>query len=298
MENLPKVSVIVMSYNHAPYVTQTILSILNQQDANIELIVADDKSTDNSVEIIEALALQHNFIFVKNEINGGVNANMLSAYKFASGDFIATLASDDYLVLDKIKKQINFIEENNLDGVYSTCYIVEENKPEVVIPIDKIYASGNRKKIVEYICLRDKGPLMQSGLFKRFVFEELAHYRKDFKSDDMYFIIKAFENYNIGFLDEPLFYYRQHANNTYKKYWHTFPQRIDVIARLMPEDIRARALGTIIFSQGRYLMCDGHFFTGIKFFLASFFLYSSPLNIKDMVLSVGAYFKNKIKKQK
>ena len=185
-----------------------------------------------------------------------------------------------------------------MDGLYSTGFIFEEGKPKVVIPINKVYSSGNRKKIVEYICLRDKGPLIQSGLFKRFVFEELSHFRKDFKSDDMYFIIKAFENYNIGFLNEPLFYYRQHVNNSYKKYWHTFPQRIDVVARLMPENFKTRALGNIIFSQGRYLMYDGYLFSGIKFFLASIFLYSSPHNIKYMILTIGAYFKHKIKKQK
>ena len=298
MKDLPKVTIIVMSYNHALYVTQTILSVLDQEDANIELIVADDKSSDNSVEIIEALAAKYNFVFVKNEINGGVNANMLSAYKFATGDYISVLASDDFLVPDKIKKQIKYIEENELDGLYSTGFIFEAGKPEIVIPIDKIFLSGNSKKIIEYICLKDSGPLMQSGLFKRFVFEELAHYRKDFKSDDMYFLIKSFENYNIGFLNEPLFYYRQHLNNTYKKYWHTFPQRIDIVARLMPEIYRTRALGNIIFSQGRYLMSDGNFFSGSKFFLASLFLYFSPLNIKNMILTVGAFFKHKLIKRK
>ena len=107
MENLPKVTILVLSYNHAPFISQTIMSVLNQVDANIELIVADDKSTDNSVEIIEVLSEKYKFKFVKNEVNGGVNTNMLSAYQFATGQYIATLASDDYLMPDKIKKQIN-----------------------------------------------------------------------------------------------------------------------------------------------------------------------------------------------
>lgn len=298
MENLPKVTILVLSYNHAPFISQTIMSVLNQVDTNIELIVADDKSTDNSVEIIKVLSEKYKFKFVKNEVNGGVNTNMLSAYQFATGQYIAILASDDYLVPDKIKKQIKYIADNNLDGLYSTGFIVEENHTKEIIPVNKTFLSGNNKKIVEYICLKDAGPLMQSGLFKRFVFEELATYRKDFKSDDMYFLIKAFENYNIGFLNEPLFYYRQHANNTYKKYWHTFPQRIDVVARLMPVQYRTRALGNIIFSQGRFLMSDGHFFEGVKFFLSSLFLNFSLSNVKNMILAIGVFCKHKIIKKK
>ena len=296
MTNLPKVSIIVISYNHAIFITQTILSILNQIDSNIEIIVADDKSTDNSVAVIEALSIKYNFKFVKNEVNAGINSNILSAYKYATGEYIAILASDDFLVPDKIKKQLKFISENNLDGTYSTGFLYENDKISSIISVDKIFQSSDRNKIVEYVCLKDTGPLIQSGLFKRFVFEELAIYRNDFKSDDMYFLIKTYENYQIGYLNEPLFYYRQHTHNTFKRYWHTFPVRIDVAARLMPPKYRIRAIGNIIYSQGRFLMYDGHFFKGVQFFLSSLFLNFSLSNIKYMILTIGAYFKHKIKK--
>lgn len=75
----PIVTVIIASYNHAPYIEESILSVLNQTYSNIELLVVDDGSKDDSVERIKVLQAQHGFDFrvqqnqgLTNTLNGAI----------------------------------------------------------------------------------------------------------------------------------------------------------------------------------------------------------------------------------
>ena len=293
MNEFPKVSVIIMSYNHADYITQSIMSVVNQTYKNVELIVTDDASKDTSAIIIKQLAEQHHFKYIAHEVNAGTNKNILSGLALVTGEYLAILASDDYFIEDKIEKQLKFILENKLDGVYSTGYVVENGKP-TLIPIPEIFSSGNNKDITRYVYLNDTGPLFQSGLFSMSMISALSYLRNEYKLDDMPFLIKAFENYKVRYLNQPSFYYRLHPNNSYKNYWNTFPMRIDILSRLFPEEYKTRGLGNIIFSQGQFLLMDKKFFLALKYYCASLFLHFSFRNIKSMALHIAVYFKQKL----
>ncbi len=297
MSESPKVSVVIISYNHADYITESIMSVVNQTYKNIELIVADDASSDNSVEIIKHLALKFNFKYIAHEVNAGINKNIVSGIELATGEYFAVLASDDYLIEDKIEKQLKFIIEHGLDGVYSTGYVLENGKPSL-IATSKVFLSNNKNEIAKHIYLNDSGPLSQSGLFKMSMISELAYLRREFKLDDMPFLIKAFEEYNVRYLDEPSFYYRLHPNNSYKNYWNTLPMRVDILSRLFPVEYRTRGLGNIIFSQGHFLLMDKKFFPALQYYFASLFLHFSFKNIKSMALTIAVYFKRQLVKPK
>ena len=96
MENNPLVTIICTSYNHAKFIEQSLNSVINQRYKNIELIIADNASEDNSVEVIENWLKNHNGIkFIKNESNLGITRSFNKAVKYANGTFLMDLSGAD-----------------------------------------------------------------------------------------------------------------------------------------------------------------------------------------------------------
>ena len=103
------VSVIMPSYNHADYIEKAIRSVFEQTYTKIELIVIDDGSTDNSKEILKELAQRYEFKLIFQQ-NSGVCKTLNRAIRdFATGDYIALLASDDHWHSRKIELQMELL---------------------------------------------------------------------------------------------------------------------------------------------------------------------------------------------
>ncbi|MEO6404104.1 MAG: glycosyltransferase [Ferruginibacter sp.] len=280
MDN-PLVSIIVTSFNHKEYLEQSIESVLNQTYSNIELIVTDDCSTDGSDIVLQNLALTGKFIYLQNRVNKGLNNSIISALKDTTGEFIGILASDDYMVVDKIEKQVKYLISTKKDAVFSTGFSLQDGKTNL-IKLDKVFLSNDKAAMLKYVYTHDWGaPLMQSGLFNKTLFNALRPVRAEFKSDDWAFLIKCFEEYNTGYIHEPLFYYRIHSENTHKRYWFTFPMRIDVASRLVPQKYRVKSLSNIMLSQGTYLLHDRKVILAWRFFISSLVLHFS---IKKLII--------------
>ena len=101
---MPKLSFIVTSYNYAQYIEECIESILAQTYQNIEIIVVDDHSRDNSVEVVNSIIRNHkseiNIKLIPHKSTKGQLASIFDGILAASGDFIACIASDDRLSKD------------------------------------------------------------------------------------------------------------------------------------------------------------------------------------------------------
>lgn len=106
------VSIIMPSYNTAPYINDTIQSVLDQTYSNWELIIVDDCSTDNTDEVLNEITDERIKVY-KNETNSGAAISRNKALREAKGQWIAFLDSDDLWDKDKLKYQIAFMEENN-----------------------------------------------------------------------------------------------------------------------------------------------------------------------------------------
>lgn len=273
----PLVSVLMPSYNHARYVEASIRSVMDQHYPRVELIVVDDESRDETPEIVSRLATQYQFVFLRNTANMGVNESLLRALSHSNGDYVAMLASDDQIEPDKIAKQVEYIRKNDLDGVYSSGVKLFDDGSIEPIDHDVVAKKFSDGSILDHIYITDTdGPLMQSGLFSRRMWEDLAPYRKKFKSDDHMFLIKGLEKYRIGFLAERLFRYRIHDNNSYKRYWHTLPHRVDIASNLTPEHLKIKYMSNIFFSHAEFLFLDGRKGNALKFAIASMILWPSP----------------------
>lgn len=116
----PLVSVIMPSYNSEATIEESILSVLKQKYENWELIISDDNSTDNTINIIQDYAKKdHRIQVVRHTINKGAGFARNAAIERAAGRYIAFLDSDDLWDEYKLSMQIAFMEENNIAFTYS-----------------------------------------------------------------------------------------------------------------------------------------------------------------------------------
>jgi glycosyltransferase involved in cell wall biosynthesis len=129
----PLVSVIIPTYNAAPYIKQTLESALNQTYKNIEVIVMNDGSTDNSEEIILQVKKGDNRILYQYKPNSGVSDTRNKGIALAKGSYLAFLDADDVWKSDNLEKKIRAINETGKQWVFSDLdYINEENVPMTV----------------------------------------------------------------------------------------------------------------------------------------------------------------------
>lgn len=214
----PLVSVVISCYNHEKYIKASILSILNQTYKNIELIVYDDGSTDDSPKILEKLAKEHNFFFKRHD-NIGYTATLNKALKKCNGKYITILGSDDISFIDKIEKQIIFLEKRNdiavcggnilsIDG-NGQIKAKQRLKPYREVDFRTIFA--NPKLI----------PAAPTAMIRADVITEVGGYDPEIVLEDLYMWLKITNRgYKIAVLNDVLVYYREHETNTHKNYRH------------------------------------------------------------------------------
>lgn len=122
----PKVSVILTSYNHGKYIREAIESVLNQTFTDFELIIWDDVSNDNSWEIICSYDDDRIKAYRNDQNMGGGNINR--ALEVVSGEYIAIHHSDDIWELDKLKKQVAFLDAHSeIGAVFTWVQFINEH---------------------------------------------------------------------------------------------------------------------------------------------------------------------------
>lgn len=129
--NQPLVSMMIPSFNHGQYVQACIESIIAQDYANIELIIIDDGSTDDSVQKIESMVPACMARFARFEFrsrpNKGLAATINEALEWSRGKYFAAIASDDILYANKTSSLLSHIDrEENVAGVFSGCEFIDQ----------------------------------------------------------------------------------------------------------------------------------------------------------------------------
>lgn len=132
--NTPKVSVIMPLYNAAPYLKESIESILAQTFSDFEFFIIDDKSSDNSTEIVQSYK-DDRIIFIQKPENTGYTDSLNKSIKLAKGKYIARMDADDISIPNRFEKQYNYMEQNPDLLLLGTFYKIIGMENIVKLPI-------------------------------------------------------------------------------------------------------------------------------------------------------------------
>ena len=157
MEKL--VSVIIPCYNAEKWLREAIDSCLNQTYANLEIIVIDDGSSDHSLEIIKSY--EDKVIWESGPNRGGCYARN-RGFELTKGEYIQYLDADDYLLPQKIERQVHFLEETGADVVYGD-WRPQKHLPDGTFFLKDINTCGPKDDFLEHL-LADKQWLVPHAL--------------------------------------------------------------------------------------------------------------------------------------
>jgi len=266
----PDITVIIPSFNHLRYIDQAIDSVLQQEEVTVELIVIDDASTDGSQQHLAQRAARDRFRLIQQPQNRGLNPNLVQAFNESQGHWIAVLASDDYFVPGKLRRQLELVRSNNWDGMYAGAIQLDRDGTQRRLSYRRFVKEIALGKAVHAVSTRDVAlPLSQSGLFSRRIFQETLPLRSKYKLDDWAFLIETFRHYRMGFVDEPAFVYRIHDSNTHSDSWGTLPMRMDVACRLVEPQYRNENVANLFVTHASHLAGAGKYTDGLRYYLAA-----------------------------
>ncbi len=181
INNNELISICIATYNGGEYIEKTLTSITKQNLKNIEVIISDDLSTDNTLEICNRFKNKLNLHIFKNEKRLGLVGNWNKAVSLSSGKYIKLMGQDDILLDNCIKEQVNVIKKHNAVAAFSKCAVI--NKYNKILLVRSL---GTKEKCFEGTKLAKKALLYRNIFFEpvnltytRKAYENAGGYDKD-----------------------------------------------------------------------------------------------------------------------
>ena len=238
-----KITLYIVNKNYSRYLDKSIQSSLNQTYKNIDIIIVDDASTDNSSSILDKYKSLEQVRIVKNKNSLGLIKSSNIAIKAAKGNYVIRLDADDVIKNNCIELLYDEIKKNSqIALVYSNYYIIDEN--------DKIIF---RKKEINFNKNKYREPILAACcLIKKSVLYEVGLYDERYSRQDGYDLwYKLIGVYKIFYLNKYLFYYRQHKKNLTKNKHSLFKTRSKIIYNLSKKNLREKKILTVLFCRDK-----------------------------------------------
>jgi alpha-1,3-rhamnosyltransferase len=212
----PKVSICIPSYNHAPFLCAALDSALSQTYRNIEIIVADDGSTDDSLAIAESYAARHpaliRVLTHPGRRNLGVAATANLAFRESRGEYWSGLCSDDVLYPEKTEEEVKYLQRHQeVEWVYSYADYMDQNGETLPGLFGRDIS--NVASPLEILIVGNTIPAM-TVMARRECFEKIGRERQDLVYSDWELWIRMAAHYRLGFIARSLVKYRIHDYNS------------------------------------------------------------------------------------
>lgn len=218
IEEQPLVSVIIASYNHAPYIEASINSVLAQTYSNIELLVVDDGSSDGSAQLLRELSERHGFGLVVQE-NKGLSRTLNESVARCNGSLVVPFGSDDVMFAHRIATQVAYMQNKPEVGICSANIEIIDSTGKVMCEREqrKRNEPFRRLDFDDMFLDRKPGPTAATLMFRREALETVGGFNPEIRLEDVYIELAVTRaGYFIDVLGEPLSQYRKHPTNTYK----------------------------------------------------------------------------------
>ena len=248
------VSVIIPNYNREQLITRAVMSVLSQTYADVEAIVVDDCSSDNSMEILKKIKDSRLRIF-KLDKNSGACVARNRGINEAKGEYIAFLDSDDEWLPDKIEKQLKIMSDKKCDALFSQYYYHQLDKSDDIVSVRPVLeqTSDFLHRILVANCVA-----MDTLIAKREVFDTVKFDVELPRYQDWDIAIQIAQKFKLYFMEEAtLNVYEQKNSITYatskeKKYaaiCYLYRKYHDTIVEF------ADAQSHFLWTMGLYSLC-------------------------------------------
>ena len=212
----PLISIFTPVYNHEDYLDDYFRSIIKQTYKNIELILIDDASTDNSLMVIEKWLPKledrfENLTFISRKENKGLVFNCNQSISLANGKYFTAFASDDVMLESNIEEKVTFLERNSEKAMVCSDVYYGNNLSS------KKYTINNPKTFENNIFqkLINNGNMIfaPSVVLRKKVLEEIGGYNNKYTFEDYPTWLEITHRYKIGYIRKPLVFYRLSPNS-------------------------------------------------------------------------------------
>lgn len=222
----PLVSILVITYNSSKYVLETLESAKAQSYQNIELIISDDCSKDDTVDVCQNWLDTNGNRFLKAKIiesskNTGIASNVNRGVKAAKGEWVKLIAGDDMLMSNCITDYIQFISYNSSDFIFGLPAVISEDTElghnlkweKKYMDNDWFFALRAKQQFL-YLLIRNYPVNPPTLFFKKDTFDRLKYCDEEFLCEDLPLFLKAtFNGYKLDLLKSKTIIYRMHNNS-------------------------------------------------------------------------------------
>ena len=220
------VSIIIPVYNCEKYIERCLNSILNQTYKDIEIIIVNDGSTDETSKILYKISASDSRIKIINKKNEGVSIARNVGIDNANGEFITFVDADDWLEKNAIEKYMEVMKENQNIEVIRGRYYINDNEQERIENLynlsNKLFYKEQIKNEVEMHFLSRNEPisnLVMLLFIRTEILKDKIYFNKElYMMEDLVFYFELFQNINnIYFLNIPVYHYFQNKNSATKE---------------------------------------------------------------------------------
>jgi glycosyltransferase involved in cell wall biosynthesis len=243
-----RVSIVLPVYNGARFLRESIDSCLQQTYRNIELVIVDDGSKDNSVEIVESYD-DNRIKLIRHQINKKLPAALNTGFENTSGAYLTWTSHDNYYAATAVAEMVDFLERNpQVHFVFSDDYLVDEADQFL-----GVIERGPVERLPAVSCLGG------CFLYRRAVYEKVGAYNEQtFLAEDYDYWLRVSAYFTLAHLNRPLYYYRQHADSLTRRYGggETIEAAVAVQRQLLGKDLW----------RNRVLISQGHLSAASAFY--------------------------------
>lgn len=244
--NEPLVSIVIPCYNHQQFVHDSIQSVINQSYKNIELIIIDDGSKDDSVvkirEMVELCANRFVRFEFRSRPNKGLSATLNEALEWCQGKYYSAIASDDQMLIRKTEIQVDYLESNDeIVAVFGGVKLIDENNIEL-----KEWLTEEKICSFEEIIMHEHKLYAPTQMLRLDAVKGVDGYNSDVFIEDWYMWLKLSQNGKIACISDLLALYRKHDSNSSDNFEKIHQGRIEVLDFFKEHLLYKRALKNII----------------------------------------------------
>ncbi len=230
----PLVSVIGISYNHAPYIEEALNSLFAQTYSNVQIILMDDASTDGSPEILKNIAEGKEVEMILHPENCGYTKTFNEGLALAKGEYIIDFALDDVMEPGFIETSVRAFKQNAAGVVFSNALYIDEESQPLANHTEQLIQKGMIKAVPQgdvfasvlkryFICT----PTM---VIRREVFDRLGGYDDQLAYEDFDFWVRSSRIWEYNYVDQVLLKKRKLNNSmSANRYQHHYNEQMNSV---------------------------------------------------------------------